>query len=238
MNSNIGNRSRRLAAGAVFLTFFCASLASANRISETGTLSTPEDVVVITVQLNSGNDLLLNTYGFGGGTNDAGSAIPAGGFDPFVGLFSGSGPASLFIDGSSDILSNYNPGCPPAGLVTVGSVPDQCGDVVLGMSGLAHGTYTIVLSDGSYVPDAVFESSPAYLGDGFVDLTGGAFQTCYDATDCNTDTGNWALDISAPEGSFTIVTPEPAPFWPAGFGLAIVAALALSKRKVTFRKFN
>jgi succinate-acetate transporter protein len=64
------------------------------------------------------------------------------------------------------------------------------------------------------------------------------FQTCYDAADCNNDTGNWALDISTPEGSFKIVTPEPAPFGLAGFGLAIVVGLALSKRKVTFCKFN
>jgi hypothetical protein len=238
MNCSIGNRSRRRAAGAVFLAFFSANLASANRISETGTLSSPEDTVLITLQLNAGDDLLLNTYGFGGGTNYAGAVIPSGGFDPFVGLFSGTGSTALFINGDSDILSDFSPGCPPAGLVTVGSVPDQCSDVILGITGLTAGTYTIVLSDGAYVPEAVFESAPAYLGDGFVDLTGGAFQTCYDAADCNNDTGNWALDISAPEGSFKIITPEPAPFGPVGFGLAIVAGLALSKRKVTFYKFN
>jgi hypothetical protein len=66
--------------------------------------------------------------------------IPSGWFDPFVGLFSGTGSTALFIDGNSNILSNYNPGCPPAGLVTVGSVPDQCGDVILGISGLTAGT--------------------------------------------------------------------------------------------------
>jgi hypothetical protein len=220
------------------LVFFSASLASAGRLSETGTPSSPEDTVLITLQLNAGDELLLNTYGFGGGTNYAGNVIPSGWFDPFVGLFSGTGSTALFIDGNSNILSNYNPGCPPAGLVTVGSVPDQCGDVILGISGLTAGTYTILLSDGAYLPEAVFESAPAYLGDGFVDLTGGVFQTCYDAADCNNDTGNWALDISTPEGSFKIVTPEPAPFGLAGFGLAIVVGLALSKRKVTFCKFN
>jgi len=236
VNYNIETRPRLRAAGAVFLIFFTASLASAARFSETGTLSGPEDTVLITLQLNAGDELLLNTYGFGGGTNYAGESIPSGGFDPFVGLFSGTGSTALFIGGDSDILSDYTPGCPPAGLLTVGSVPGQCGDVDLEITGLHAGTtYTILLSDGSYVPEAAFESAPAYLGDGFVDLTGGAFQTCYDASDCNSDTGNWALDISVPEGSFTI-TPEPASFWLAG--LALVAGLALSSRKVRFHKFN
>jgi hypothetical protein len=235
--SSIGTRSRLRLAGAGFLIFFTASLASAARISETGTLSGPEDTVLITLKLNAGDELLLNTYGFGGGTNYAGNLIPAGGFDSFVGLFSGTGSTALFINGDSDILSNYSPGCPPAGLVTIGSVPDQCGDVDLAITGLTAGTtYTILLSDGAYLPEAVFESAPAYLGDGFVDLTGGAFQTCYDADDCDNDTGNWALDISVPEGSFTVITPEPAPLGLAA--LALVAGFALSRKKVEFDKFN
>lgn len=152
--------------------------------------------------MNAGDELLLNTYGFGGGANYAGTVIPDGGFDPFVGLFSGTGSTALFIK-----LTAIRTPCP----TTRRDVRP---------------------------PEAVFESAPAYLADAFVDLTGGVFQTCYDAADCNNDTGNWAVDISAPEGSFKIVTPEPAPFGLAGFGLAIVVGLALSKRKVTFCKFN
>jgi hypothetical protein len=148
----------------------------------------------------------LQTYGFGGGTNAAGSGIPAGGFDPFVGLFLGTGPSAFFINGTSDILTNDSPGCPPAGTLAIGSVAGQCGDVTLQFTGLAAGTYTVLLSDGEYIPAAVYETS-GQLGDGFVDFTAGVFQTCVDANDCNTDTANWALDVTAPGGGTS--TPEP-----------------------------
>lgn len=43
-----------------------------------------------------------------------------GGFDPFVGLFSGMGDGSVFVDGTSNVLFNYPPGCPPAGMTGLG----------------------------------------------------------------------------------------------------------------------
>jgi hypothetical protein len=214
--------SRPRVAGVASL-FLLAGLCSANTMfSEMGTLSTPEDTVLINLTLTTTGNVTLQTYGFGGGTNAAATLVPSGGFDAFVGLFSGTGPTALFINGTSDILSNYSPGCPPAGTLTIGSVPAQCGDVNLQFTSLPAGTYTVLLTDGANVPNAVFESSPAYLGDGFTDLTGGVFQTCYDANDCNNDTGHWALDITAPDGS---TIPEPAPLGMVVMGLAFAAGL-------------
>jgi hypothetical protein len=169
----------------------------------------------------------LQTYGFGGGTNAAGAVIPSGGFDPFVGLFSGTGPTALFLNGDSDILSNYTPGCPPAGTVTVGSVSGQCGDVNLPFTGLGAGTYTVLLTDGENVPNAVFEAPPGTLGDGFTDLSGGVFQTCADVNDCNNDTAKWALDITA--------TPEPRTFGVAGMALALTV---LARRRKALKPTN
>ena len=193
----------------------------AGTVSETGTFSTPEDTLLITLTLPTGGNVTLQTYGFGGGTNAAGAVIPSGGFDPFVGLFSGTGPTAIFLNGDSDILSSYTPGCPPAGTLTVGSVSGQCGDVNLPFTGLGPGTYTVLLSDGENVPNAVFEAPPGTLGDGFTDLSGGVFQTCADANDCNNDTGKWALDITAPNGSVT-VTPEPRALGVAVMALALI----------------
>jgi hypothetical protein len=231
MNLPVGIDARLRAPCILLLAALSAGFAAAATFSETGIFSTPEDVATFSLNLAAGGDITLQTWGFGGGVNAAGTVIPAGGFDPFVGIFAGTGPDAVFLSGDSDILSDYTPGCPPAGTLTIGSVPGQCGDVSLEVDGLAPGAYTVLLTDGSDVPEAVFESSPGYLGDGFVDLTGGAFQTCYDASDCNNDTAAWALDITAPQGS--LVTPEPSSFWLAGLTLG---ALALRKPKETSQK--
>jgi hypothetical protein len=53
--------------------------------------------------LSGAGTLTLQTWGFGGGTNAAGMVIPAGGFDPFVGVFNSSGD---LIQGTSDVLSS------------------------------------------------------------------------------------------------------------------------------------
>jgi hypothetical protein len=216
----------------IFALLLCGlcGVVHADSISETGILPSPEDTVTIDLMLTTGGTVTLQTYGFGGGTNAAGTAVPSGGFDPFVGLFSGTGPGAIFINGTSDILSNYSPGCPPAGTLTIGSVPLQCGDVNLVFPGLAAGTYTVLLSNGPYVPNAVFDASPGFLGDGFTDLTGGVFQTCYDGNNCNTDTANWALDITAPAGS-TIPEPSSAPLL-ATVALALGASVYAKSRKL------
>ena len=93
---------------------------------------------------------------------------------------------------------------------------------------LSTGTYTILLSDGAYIPNAVF-SGVGTLGDGFTDFTGGAFQTCADATDCNTDTANWALDVST---SGSPQAPEPASWAMACLGLlGLSVAVRISKKQ-------
>ncbi len=219
-------------AGSLSLFLFAAGLCSASTISETGTLTNPENTFLTTINLATTGGITLQTYGFGGGANKAGHVISAGGFDSFVGLYSGTGPTALFLDGTADNLSNYSSepsACSPAGLVTIGSVAGQCGDVKLQFTGLAAGTYTILLSDANYIPNAVYETK-GYLGDGFTDFTAGVFQTCYDASDCNTDTANWALDITTP-GNAPTSTPEPASLALLGLGLAIASRVSFRKRR-------
>jgi hypothetical protein len=194
--------------------------------SYTGNLPGPDSTVLLALNLAAPGDVTLQSYGFGGGTNAAGTTIAPGGFDPFAGLFSGSGDTAIFIDGTSDILTTFSPGCPPAGLVAIGNVPDQCGDVNLMFAGLAAGSYTVLLSDGAYLPNAVFEAPGGTLGDGFTDLTGGVFQTCVDQNDCNSDTANWALDITTPSSSSV---PEPGSATLALLGITLAMAAATGR---------
>ena len=209
------------------LVVFCLAVqfASGNTISYTGTLTSPDDAsTAITVTLANAGSLSLQTWGFGGGTNAAAAVIPAGGFDSFLGVFAGTGDTATFIDGTSDVLSNYDgfKGCPPAGTVNIGG--PVCGDVKMSFN-LAAGEYTVLLTTGSYIPNAVFGGGT--LGDGFTDLTGGAFQTCV-GENCKEDTANWALDITTSDSGAPV--PEPGGVWICGIGLMVSMAAARRRR--------
>src|ERR1700722_15423986 len=72
-------------------------------ISYTGTLASPEDPAYFDVTLATAGTVVLQTYGFGGGTNGAGTVISPGGTDPFLAIFSGTGgSATILTDGSSN----------------------------------------------------------------------------------------------------------------------------------------
>ena len=208
-----------------------AGSASADSTSYTGTLANSTDTysLVFDVTGSSNENVTIQTWGFGGGVNAAGQTIAAGGFDPFVGIFSGTGPtATMLTDGlgdpygTSDALSNYAgfAGCPPAATVDIGGA--LCGDVTMQLS-LQPGTYTLLLSDALYIPNAVFDNGT--LGEGFSDFTGGAFQTCNidstGATTCADDRANWAFDLTT-SGSTTVPAPEPRSLFLLAGGLCAV----------------
>src|SRR5215469_14079529 len=140
--------------------------------SYVGTLATPESTLEVTLSLSSAANVTLQTYGFGGGTNGNGTAVSPGGTDPFVGLFSGTGGGASFLNGGSLWVGNFSSGCPLAN--TVSDFGDTtCGDEAFTFDGLAAGTYTVLLSDGNYIPAAFFDSGT--LSEGFLDFTGGQF---------------------------------------------------------------
>jgi hypothetical protein len=186
----------------------------AGTISYTGALTSPEDSFQIALTIPTSGTVILQTWGFGGGTNAAGTPIPAGGFDPLVAVFDSTG---LLVEGTSDALTNYGTfmGCPPAGTVVIGNIAGNCGDITMTLN-LAAGSYTILLADAVYIPNAIFDNGT--LSEGFTDLTGGSFplQTCFDANNCNNDTANWALDVTAP-------VPEPAAVAITAMGLLLLA---------------
>ena len=82
------------------------------------------------------------------------------------------------------------------------------------LSDLAAGTYTIVLSDGQYIANAVFDNGT--LGEGFSDLTGSAFcNLANGGRNCPNTTGAYALDVatsaaSVPEPTSSVSTELPA----------------------------
>jgi hypothetical protein len=202
-------------------------------ISCTGTLDTPEDVFLDTFTLTASASITVQTLGFGGGTDLAGETILPGGFDSLVALFSGTAnAATILMDAgnpvvSADTLSLFSAGCPPAGTISVGSAPGNCGDSRFTAT-LGTGTYTLLLSDANFVPLAVNPGIPGAFdltdtssnnygsstGNGaYTDFTAGVFQTCATFVDGNIDSGSFA-DIS---GFPTTAVPEPNGLGVLGF---------------------
>ena len=198
---------------AIASTISTCTTTGGGAISCTGTIDTPEDVFLklFTVSGSGPQAITIQTFGFGGGTNAAGNVISAGGFDSLVALFT-SAPETILTDGSSNPIASvpgstqFFPGCPPAGTVSIGGIA-TCGDNKLAAT-LSPGTYTLLLSDANYVPFAVSPGPPisSLLSDGFSDLSGGIFQTCTTSGACIGTNGHFAVDISG-----VPVTPVPEP---------------------------
>jgi len=214
-HNRMNYRLKMYSAAACLLAVTACSL-PAESLSFTGTLSSPESVFDETFTLSSADTVSFQTWGFGGGINAAGQVIPAGGFDPLIALFSGSpATAMMYVDGSGNPLADAdnlaNPpwsfvgNCPPAGTVAIGTNND-CGDDFM-QAALGAGTYTLVLTDANYIPNAIYDNGA--LSEGFVDFTGGVFQTCDTDGSCITPNGNYAVDILSAKSDLTS-TPEPS----------------------------
>jgi hypothetical protein len=225
-------RRRREMNKYVLLGVVCFALEVHATLSFTGNLASSDATFEQIFTLATTTTIEIETFGFGGGTNASGRAIPAGGFDPLVALFSGTGAGATIVTDSigntiagADTPSLFTPNCPPAHMVTIGTGAGSsiCGDVFLQATNQAAGTYTPLLSDALYIPLAVDRGPPGttLLSAGFNDFTGGVFQTCNttsNGTTCDRPTSAYAVDLLG------VSAPEPGTWWLAGFGVAMGAA--------------
>jgi len=188
--------------------------AFATVLSYTGALDpdNPNDVFLTSFTLDAPADVLIQTWGFGGtaaapsGTNGAGAVIAAGGFDPYVSLFSGAGATALFIASNDD------------GLCPSGTPAPTCADSTLAVAKLAAGTYTLALTLPFNFPFAE-NLGTGSLGDGFIGLDS-SFNDGSCARNCS---NQFAVDIGWMPDSRPAV-PEPASAGLALVGLALIAA--------------
>jgi len=123
-----------------------------------------QDVLLHVFTLSAPGSVSIQSWGYGGssgapgGTNAAGAVIGAGGFDPYVSLFSGSGAGATFL------ASNDDGSCPPG---TLGD--GLCGDSTLVTGVLPAGTYTLAVS--AFLNMSFAENlGSGTLGDGFIGL--------------------------------------------------------------------
>jgi uncharacterized protein (TIGR03437 family) len=126
-----------------------ASHASAADFSYTGTFAQDDDKREFFFTLSQPGSITVRTFSYAGGTNAAGTAIPAGGFDPTVTLYDGSGGTIVF---------NRDGGC-----AQVASDPTtkSCWDAFLSTS-LPAGNYRVLLTQSDNL------SAGPLLSDSFV----------------------------------------------------------------------
>ena len=196
--------------GLAALTLFTAP-ACATQISLVGSLD-PNDansVFLYSFTLNAASSLTIQSYGYGGsvnasgGTNAAGTVIPAGAFDTYISLFAGAGNGAAFL------VSNDDGNCPP------GNALPACHDSTLQVAALA-GSYVLALS--------VFDNfsfaenfGAGTLGNGFIGL--GDY---FDAASGVIRSPNFAVDISGAGLAPPSQTPEPASWAMAAAALLFV----------------
>ena len=189
-----------------------APFAHADTLSFVGTLdaTNPNDVFQTSFTLASAGAVTIQTWGFGGtanapgGTNARGQVIAAGGFDPYVSLFAGSGSAATFIASNDDGL------CPP------GHAAPACADSTLTTGPLAAGAYTLALALPFNFSFAENYGSGT-LGDGFIGLDA----SFNDGSCVSTCTSAYAVDIAS-----VALVPEPSAWALLAGGLVLSAALA------------
>jgi uncharacterized protein (TIGR03382 family) len=203
-------------AGFALVSFGLPGYAAAASISNTGTFTTDDQIFQVEFTLSAISTVTFQSFGYGGGTNGAGTVIPQGGFATNVAVFSASGSQSL-ID--QDSLGGNPPSdCSPR---NINSVTGFCFDGFLSLN----------LSAGSYILTVTEQGNPANgntLADGFPEtgagnFTGGPFID----PEGNQMNGNWAVDIS---GRDLVVnsTPEPATVL---LSLVLVPGLAVAVRR-------
>jgi hypothetical protein len=195
-----------VAASLSLLSTFPASAAS---FSFTGTFSGDADVRYFSFTLASASNVTISSLGYGGGTNSAGQTIAAGGFDPVVALFDGSG-TYMHVTGDED-------GAGAATDPSTGAAYDPLFSV-----NLAAGTYTLALTQSFN-----FANGPT-IADGFLfDPVADAhftadFISCGAAGFCDATgaarTNAWALDIVGVDAAFPTPLPGALQLFATGLG--------------------
>ncbi|MFV0333986.1 MAG: DVUA0089 family protein [Tropicimonas sp.] len=187
--------------------------AQALDFSFTGNFTGDSDVQLFNFVIGAPSNIRLRSYSYAGGTMADGTGIAAGGFDPILVLF----------DGTGTLLEYHDDGPGP-----VDPDPDTNSkyDVNLPILSLAAGSYTVAIMQYNNFPTGIslsdgFQKSDPFFTSEF-NCTNGQF------CDINEDnrTSFWAFDILGVEAASMAAVPLPAslPLVLAGLGTFGIAA--------------
>jgi hypothetical protein len=188
------------------LSVFTANVANAipTNYSFTGNLANDDQVQLFNFSVAAPLTVTLRTWSYAGGTNAAGQLIAAGGFDPILALFDGSG---IRVNQNDDGGS----------LVAADPVTGMHYDTYLS-SVLGAGNYTVSVSQyANFAGPTLSTAFPGSNTSGFIDVTG------------HTRTNAWAFDILGVESATQTAVPEPSVL--ALLGLGVFGFAAARRRK-------
>ena len=190
-----------------------------------GTFKEDDSVALFSFNVTTPGTVSLYTTSYAGGTNVNGSVTAAGGFDPILTLFSGTGD---FIDENDDASD--------AGFAT-NSDPTtmQHEQFDSGFEEtLTTGLYTVAITqydnfaNGASLFDGFSEQGNATFTSAF-EVPGGTATAPFVDVDGNQRTSAFTLNIS--NTPLPLITPEPSQTAGLGLGVLGLAGLALKARK-------
>ena len=194
--------------------------ASATNISLTGSFATDDQLESFTFTLASSATVVARTWSYAGGTNAAGTLIPAGGFDPWLSIFDAAGNLQASVDNRT------------CGQVGTDPVTGSCFDSYISQT-LGAGAYTLILSESDNQP------AGTTLADGFTRTGQGNFTAAFGCSngqfcDINADnrTPNWAVDIDNVTSGPPSGVPEPAMTLPVCGALGVYLLLRRKRASV------
>lgn len=172
----------RFRSGLLFVIICFACSASATTTSLVGSFTNPDDVLIETITLTAPSDVIVQDFGYAGGTNGNGQSLSGTGFFPIMSLFQGAGDSAIFLGNNADDWNNIH--------------------TSVTFSMLAAGDYTFALSNWPNYPIA-WNYGSGTLGDGFINLAAG-FYDPYTYADRD---ASYAVDLTY---NGKIVAPEPS----------------------------
>lgn len=169
-------------------------------ISATGNLAQDDSVATFTFTLSAADNVTLRTFSYAGGTNGAGTAISAGGFDPTLALF----------DDAGNLLMSQDDATPECSGVDSDPVTSECFDVLLTTS-LAAGSYLVAITQfDNHALGPTWADGFSQSGANFTAIFGcAAGQFC--DVDTDSRTSFWAADVSS--ASLVAAVPIPSMIW-------------------------
>ncbi len=205
--------------GGLILALLCHTRdASAAAFSFAGSFTADDNIQLFNFSISSPGTVAIQSWGFAGGTNAAGSVIPGGGFATDLSLF----------DSSGNLITYDSGGVAPAGCSprNIDSATNFCLDAYISAS-LADGQYIVALTEDNNLP-----FGPT-LADGFLQQGQGNFtgpavgqpDGSFLLITGDQRTSNWAVDISPVDSAqIPSAVPEPAFVLPTILMLLSLAA--------------